>query len=329
MKSDSAEIHVVAAYRHEPAEGMQIVSKTLIDGLRESGRNVTVIEPDGMSRWLPRLAAERPSCVVFTHGPGSGVVLASAVLRCTTRAHIVWVATRPDLGTALRYPGRIRTAHSIVGNQLGPDLARVAPGAQFLQHFIGIDTSRLGEATGESPWPELGRDRTVALHVGHLRRNRNLEVLAEASQLLGPRIQIVVQGSPTFEADPQLVDELESAGVIVRQGFVDNLVDLYTAADLYLFPLQSDQAGAIELPLSVLEAVSSGLPVLTNDFGALRPALGTTTGVHFTTPARFTNDLASLVAFPERLARGPSGLPDRLDASHITSAIINIAREQN
>jgi glycosyltransferase involved in cell wall biosynthesis len=51
--------------------------------------------------------------------------------------------------------------------------------------------------------------------------------------------------------------------------YVPNIEDIYRLSDLYLFLAESDTA-AIELPLSVLEAMACNLPVVCRPFGGLR-----------------------------------------------------------
>jgi glycosyltransferase involved in cell wall biosynthesis len=319
--------YVVADYQGMPSEGIQVVSKTLIDGMRQRGLAVVVVPPGRLGLWMPKLITLRPKLIVFVHGPGDGVVRASAILRNVTRARIIWIATRPDLGQVPRWAIGRRTAHAIVCNRRRPDLAAVAADAEMLEQFIGIDPLRLRSSTAASdPWPalrELGRP--IALHVGHLRRNRGLDLLAEAKDILRDRIEIVVQGSPTFDPDPGVVEELDQVGVHVRRAYVPNLADLYQAADLYLFPGRHEDAGAVELPLGVLEAIACKRPVLANDFGAIAAALDGIDGVKITTPKQFVADLKSILDSPDGLRTVPAGLPRRLHAERVTDAVLGLA----
>jgi glycosyltransferase involved in cell wall biosynthesis len=197
----------------------------------------------------------------------------------------------------------------------------------MLEQFIGIDPQRLRSSPGGSdPWPALRKfGRPIALHIGHLRRNRGLDLLVKAKEFLENRIEFVVQGSPAFDADPAVVEELRRVGIHVRRAYVPNLADLYRAADLYVFPGRHEDAGAIELPLGVLEAVACKRPVLANDFGALRAALDGIAGVQITTPERFVADLKSMLDNPDGLRTVPAGLPRRLHAERVTDAVLNLA----
>ena len=317
-------IYVVGDYRSEPSEGIQVVVKTLVDGVRSRGGAVTVVPPERLMHWLPRLVVRPPRHLVFVHGPGAGVVQASVVLRRLASTRIIWIGTRPDLGGVPRWALGRRSAHVVICNRVRADLKAVAPDAQLHEQFIGIDPDRLASSPGaEDPWPHL-RDsgRPIALHVGHLRRNRGLDLLTSAKQSLSDRIEIVVQGSPTFPPDPGVVEELIEAGIHVRREYVPNLADLYRAADLYLFPARPELSGAIELPLGVLEALACGIPVLANDFGALRSALGEAQGVRLTDPQSFVDDLEAVLADRAWLEGSSPALPASLHAERVTDAVL-------
>mgnify|MGYP001949892469 CR=1 FL=1 len=87
-----------------------------------------------------------------------------------------------------------------------------------------IAPERLATTSGDDIWPELrARAVPVAVHVGHLRRTRGLDRLIEIKRLLGDRIEVVMQASPYFEPDPDLVDPLKAAGIHIRRDFVANV----------------------------------------------------------------------------------------------------------
>ncbi|MGU3650773.1 glycosyltransferase [Mycolicibacterium sp. A43C] len=320
-----AKIIVVAEYREQPSEGMQVISKTLVDALRSSRHCVRVVEPGGLKALGLALARVRPDVVLFTHGPGPGVVKMSLLLRVLLRAKIIWIASRPDLESVPGWLRGRRTANVVVCNQRRPDLDSVACGANFVERFIGIDPARVRSCTDVShPWPDLVvPGRPVLLHVGHLKRNRGLEMLAEAKRELGGRIEVVVQGGPAIPPDPGVVEELQSAGVHVRRTFEPSLRRLYEAADLYVFPVQHAAAGAIELPLGVLEAIANQTPVLTTEFGVLKQALSEERGVTFVGKEGFTPALQALLD-DGGLAVKPWGLPEHLSSDRTVEAVLQL-----
>lgn len=112
----------------------------------------------------------------------------------------------------------------------------------------------------------LPLDRPLVLHVGHLSPNRNLGWLRTVSEQLDVSVAMVAGTSLGSRAD--LRSDLTRSGVVVLDDFFPRIRELYEAADCYVFPVVKDN-GAIGVPLSVLEAMSVNLPVVTTGFGGL------------------------------------------------------------
>lgn len=112
----------------------------------------------------------------------------------------------------------------------------------------------------------LDPDRLILMHIGHLKPNRGLDIL---TQLNGYRSwQVLIVGSPTAPAVPEIVTMLQAAGCVVYREFIEDLPGLYSSINAYVFPVYN-QMGAIDMPLSVLEAMACNLPVLSTRFKAL------------------------------------------------------------
>ena len=108
-------------------------------------------------------------------------------------------------------------------------------------------------------------DAKVILHVGHISRSRNLGLL---KQILAPGRQMVIVSSTSTRRSPEVRRAFEGSNVVFIDKFVDAIDEIYRLADCYVFPTFS-AAGAIEIPLSVLEAMATNLPVVTTAFGGL------------------------------------------------------------
>lgn len=319
-------ITVVAEYVDMPAEGINVVSRTLIDDLRAAGQSVRIIPPHRLLQNLPRMILSPSRLVVFSHGPGVRTVLASAILRRLSRSRLVWIATRPDLAALPKWLQGRPTAHAVICNRPRADLQAAASDAKLIAQPIGVAPERLaGGQAGR--WPDIAaKGVPVAVHVGHLRRSRGLERLCEIKALLGDRIELVVVASSYFDAAPGLVDELVAAGVHVDHGFVPKIADVYRSADLYLFTPPPESEGAIEMPLGVLEALSCCLPVISTPFGALPEALAGERGVEFAASEDFAHAVARWI---ERGASNekPAGLPDKLNAHRIATRVLDLYAE--
>lgn len=98
-------------------------------------------------------------------------------------------------------------------------------------------------------------ERSLIIHVGHCSAGRGLEDFTQLRD-----VQRMVVASGMFE-DASVVDKLTQAGVVIHKGFLENVEEIYQMADAYLFPTRSGEY-VISAPLSVMEALSCGVPVV-------------------------------------------------------------------
>lgn len=111
-------------------------------------------------------------------------------------------------------------------------------------------------------------EKRIILHVGHFTEARGVLLLGNLQGLLKQDVQIVMAGSTTNAPEKAIVEQLQDKGVKIIPGFIPNIETLYQTSDLYIFPGQRTDA-AIDIPLSVLEAMAVNLPVVTTPFGGL------------------------------------------------------------
>jgi glycosyltransferase involved in cell wall biosynthesis len=112
----------------------------------------------------------------------------------------------------------------------------------------------------------LPENKYIVLHVGHINKNRNAQYMESVQSMEG--VQAVVVGSTSYPEDKTLVGELRQKGVIIFTDFLEHIEEIYLCADCYVFPVLCEGA-CIEIPLSILEALASDLPVITTKFGGL------------------------------------------------------------
>lgn len=179
-------------------------------------------------------------------------------------------------GTLARIGARIGAPDRLF--VMGPEVERQAAGLRLPAQRLegGVDLDRFRPAGGESI-QDLRRalglpvSRYIVLHVGHLKPRRGVLALIAAQAVSG--VQAVFVGSTSTDSDPDSRRRLQEAGVRVIERHLPNVEEYYRAADAYLFPVSSS-LDAIELPLSVLEAMACDLPLITTRFGGLPALLG-------------------------------------------------------
>jgi len=108
-------------------------------------------------------------------------------------------------------------------------------------------------------------DKFVILHVGPVKENRGLKDLIHLQ--VGDQ-QVLIVGSPSTGYDPATMKLLEERGCMVWRRYFEDIENIYGLSDCYVFPTR-DPLHAIEMPLSVLEAMSCNLPVISYAFGGL------------------------------------------------------------
>ena len=114
--------------------------------------------------------------------------------------------------------------------------------------------------------------KKVVLHVGHLKSGRNVDKLAGIDKQY--HIILVVSSVTKSEKDNSIRSMLENRGeVTIIDSYLKNVQEIYQLADVYLFPVQ-EIGNCIDVPLSVLEAASCNLPIVTTEYGELSSFTG-------------------------------------------------------
>ena len=226
-------------------------------------------------RLLAQCAEFRPDVTLY-------IPWTSGTLPTFFRGRVLRLATRAPLAIYLTQPyDNPRWQRGLIRYML-PDLV-LALSETVVRHVAqmgahaelappGVDLARF-----DLPDPSLRaalrarlglrpRDQMV-LHVGHLNRQRldHAELGALAAR---PGRRVMVVASTSTPQDAALERALVRAGCTVLTEYVPHIETLYKAADAYLFPTR-EQRSSIGVPLSVLEALACGVPVVSTRFEGL------------------------------------------------------------
>ena len=113
----------------------------------------------------------------------------------------------------------------------------------------------------------IDKDKFVILHVGSIKEGRGIEIFKEM-QTKGD--QVIIIGNKSMGIEKQIYRGIEESGCKVWIKYFKNMEEIYALSDCYVFPTSPmNKLNSIEMPLSVLEAMSCNLPVITTKFGAL------------------------------------------------------------
>lgn len=164
---------------------------------------------------------------------------------------------------------RLPTPHTFVmSSTMVNDLSNLDIKSLVLN--IGIELSKYKPVDNKRELREkykLPNNKSILLHVGHIRESRNIKWLIDVQKELN-EAQVVIVGSTSTSSEDELHKELTQSGVIVIRDYLPDVSELYQLSDYYCFPVIINTA-AMEIPLSVLESMSSNIPVLTTRFGRL------------------------------------------------------------
>jgi len=140
---------------------------------------------------------------------------------------------------------------------------RFLPSGVDVEKFVPVSDNakaKLREKYG------IDKEKFVILHVGNVRKGRNIQVLKNLS---GKNTQVIIIGSTSVSMERKLYQELQKK-CLLRTKYFENIEEIYSLSDCYVFPVPPmNKLNCIELPLSIMEAMACNLPVITTKFGGL------------------------------------------------------------
>lgn len=256
-------------------EGMRNVADCI---LRAQAQHCEVlgVNPSSILLHPRRLKSFRPDILHYLSGPTFVSLILLRLARIETSCkHTAVTATHPWL-VGMRF----------LSGVFKPDIVFVQSERQrklleglfqrlaFVPNGVDVNRFRPMDVNARKAMrASLGIDESefMILHVGNLRKERNLDVLARLSRVPGLRV-VLVSSTTVRHRSARLATTLRAAGVQIIEDFVPRIQDFYGASDCYVFPT-TETGRAIEIPLSVLEAMACNVPVVSTPYGGLTDIL--------------------------------------------------------
>lgn len=261
--------------------------------LRNNRSRLDVVHVNGSITWAP----SDINASHFLHSAWLRSPLHIAKLRRDLYGTYQWLYTALNARWERRTYGRQAKVVVAVSEETRNDLVKIGvPGERVRVITNGADLQEF--SPGPADRRELGLpDRVpLAIFVGDIRTSRkNLDTVLNALVRV-PELHLAVVGSTKGSPYLRLAEQL---GLTPRVHFLGHRRDvnqLMRAADMFVFPSRFE-----EFPLVILEAMASGLPVVSATTAGADDLVSPECGVVVEDP----NDTNALAAALERLVQSP------------------------
>ena len=250
-------IHVIGTVNGEVNEGLRNIA-THISHAFEKEYNVIY---SGL-RQLPKIIFDSKKAdvtFIFAWADKRIYELIRAVSALCPQVWVALVQKPSDEFLALTRENPLGCSYLYIFDDDVKDLT-VADGKVLKRFSVGINTDKFvpsDEADSRELKEKYGFDpeKPLVLHVGHCSAGRGLEDFFQIKSA-----QRLIISSGMFE-DDALVKALEDDGVTIMSGYLENVEEIFRMSDAYLFPTRTTE-NVISIPLSVMEALACGVPVI-------------------------------------------------------------------
>lgn len=139
----------------------------------------------------------------------------------------------------------------------------------------------------------IDADAFIILHIGSIKEGRNVKLM---QNFQNNDCKVIVVGAVSTGIEDNLLDQLKDYGCKVFTDYIENIEEIYALSDCYIFPtLPENKSFSIEMPLTVLEALSCNINVICTKFGALPRIFAEGNGLYFAEDCKDIEDILFMI----------------------------------
>lgn len=272
MINSTTKICVLGSYSGRLDEGMANVSYYIYTHLSSKYSNLYLLNVEELItlKFWTTLLRVRPDIVHYVPGPTLKGLVFVKLIQLLTRSRTVISATQPTIPRTRFFKlvsFLLKPNIVLVQSQKSETLfdnidyrTKFLPNGVNTERFIPVSHMRRNELRKKYGFSE---EDFIVLHIGPIKSGRNQKSLL---QLHDVKVLLIV--STTNPTEQAVFEELSKTDAIIWKQYFPNIEEICAMSDVYVWPVFEKLHG-IEIPLSVLEAMSCNLPVISTRYGAL------------------------------------------------------------
>lgn len=293
-------ICLIGEYLGDLDEAMRIISFRFAEELGKNHKVLTLDIRDAFRKpFWKNIREFRPDVIHYLHGPSiNSFMLLKLISLYSSNSKTVVSATHPYLSERSQKFFKYLKPDVVLTQSTRSERLFTNLGCRTEFLSCGVDTLRFKPPTNGVKAKlrmkyGIDENKYIMIHVGSIKEGRNVQILEKLNY---DDTQILIAGAVSTGIEQDLAIRLRESNCIVFTQFFPNIEEIYMLADCYVFPTPPENSlYSIEMPLSVLEAMATNLPIIATRFGALPRAFENGQGFFYIDSERDLLDTLKLI----------------------------------
>lgn len=263
-------ICIIGNYSGRLDEGMGNIAFNLYESFQNEFEGLILLNVNDFFKihFWKKLFSFKPDIIHFIPGPTVKTLFLIKICKLLTNSKTVVTATRPVLPNYFKKLAKILKPDILIA-QSKTDFeffknieydTKFIPNGVDINKFHDVDEQKKKELRKKFGFDEKD---FIVLHIGPVNKARNQAALVNIKD-----VKILLIASITNQSSNKEINFLSKHGIIIWKKYFQDVQEIYQMSDVYVFP-GYEELNSIQIPLSILEAMSCNLPVISTKFGGL------------------------------------------------------------